>query len=143
MHMFCVFCAIKVLLLLTPSGASAILAPPTSVMTYLLTLWRWQELTYEYREDEAWKTWSTRQRLVDFTQSSAKPLITDIVDSYFRQLLPPLQTVQRKVTASVRDAQLKFDALKDELEAYNQTTVLDAEFIRYVLRLDTFEYETS
>ena len=66
-----------------------------------------------------------------------------MVDSYFRQLLPPLQTLQRKVAASVRAAQLEFYALKDELEAYNRTTVLGPEFIRYVLRLDTFKYKPS
>jgi len=61
-----------------------------------------------------------------------------MVDSYFRQLLPPLQTVQRKVAASVRAAKLKFDALKDELKVYNRTMVLGPEFVRYRLKLQNF-----
>ena len=103
---------------------------PTSIWVYLC-----QELMYEFGEDEAWKTWPSRQSLTDFTQSSAKPLVVDIVDNFFQQLLPPLRRLQQKVSASVRDANLEFDALKDTLELYSQTTVLGSEFVRYASSL--------
>jgi len=92
-----------------------------------------QELTYQYKQDEAWKTWPTRQPLVDFTLSSAKPLIIDMVEDFFSQLLPPLQRLQKKVSESVRAAQIEFEALKDTLEVYNRTTVLGPDFVRYLI----------
>lgn len=70
--------------------------------------------------------------------STAKPLISDMVEDFFHQLLPPLQTLQDKVTESVYAAQMQFDALKDALEVHNQTTVFGPEFVRYVPMLENF-----
>jgi len=56
-----------------------------------------------------------------------------MVDDFFRQLLPPLQPLRDKVTESVRAAVLELEALKDALEAYNRTTIMGAEFVRYII----------
>ena len=88
-------------------------------------------MKYEHRLDEAWKTWPTRQPLNDFTLSSAKHIITDIVNDFFSQLLPPFQPVKDTVIEYVHAAQLEFEELKDELAAYNRTTILGSEFVRY------------
>jgi len=96
----------------------------------------WQELKYEHGKDETWKTWPTRQPLNDFTLSSAKHLITDIVNDFFNQLLPPFQPVKDKVAEYVRAAQHQFEELKDALAAYNRTTILGPEFVRYTFTLN-------
>jgi len=64
--------------------------------------------------------------------SSAEPLISDIVDDFFRQLLPPLQPLRDKVSQSVRSAQLDFETLKDALATYNRTTIVGTDFVRYI-----------
>jgi len=67
--------------------------------------------------------------------SSAKHLITDIVNDFFSQLLPPFQPVKDKVTEYVRAAQHQFEELKDALAAYNRTTILGPEFVRYTFMM--------
>ena len=92
-------------------------------------------MKYEHEKDETWKTWPTREPLNHFMLSNGKPLITDIVNDFFSQLLPPFQPVKDKVTVYVRAAQLQFDDLKDALAAYNRTTILGSEFVRYTFLL--------
>jgi len=94
---------------------------------------------YEYEEDETWKTWPARQPLDDFMLSSAEPLISDIVDDFFHQLLPPLEPLVDRFTETVRAAQFEFETLKDELTTYNRTTIVGAEFVRYTLMLCDFK----
>ena len=77
--------------------------------------------------------WPTHQPLVDFTRSSAEPLIIDIVDDFFRQLLLPLQRLQERVSKSVRATQMEFEALKDTLVVYNRTIVVGPDFVRYAV----------
>jgi len=91
----------------------------------------WRELKYAHSKDEVWKTWPTSRTLNDFALSRAEPLIISIVDDFFGQLWQPFRPLQQKVIESVRAAQLQFDALKDALEAYNRTTIVGADFVRY------------
>ena len=92
----------------------------------------WQELAYEYKADETWKTWPVRQSLTDFTQSAAKIHITNVVDDYFQQLSPEHQRLQLEVMDIIHAAHREFDALRDVLRIYNTTTVVGSEFVQYV-----------